>query len=143
MAYLGSIFRIFNFGGKMMKVLFLDDDPVRQKTMKAMLPCIKQVYTADEAIEALSVGDYSEIFLDHDLGGEVYVDSEEYNTGMTVAKWLAKNKRDATIVIHSHNPAGARNMAVELRDYLPCVAPFNGKRFRNMLDKCLECKSVF
>jgi CheY-like chemotaxis protein len=124
----------------MMRVLFLDDDPVRHKAMRDMLPGITHVYTADEAIEALSVGDYSEVFLDHDLGGEVYVDSEEYNTGMTVAKWLAKNKQDATIIIHSYNPIGARNMVVKLKDYLPRVAPFKGQRFMNMVDKCLECK---
>lgn len=125
-----------------MKVLFLDDNPARHKAMKAMLPCITQVYTADGAIEALSTCNYSEIFLDHDLGGKVYVDSEEYNTGMTVAKWLAKNKRDATVVIHSYNPVGARNMAVALKDYLLCVAPFKGQRFMHMVDRCLECESV-
>jgi CheY-like chemotaxis protein len=130
------------FGSRMMKVLFLDDDPTRQKAMKAMLPGITQVYTADGAIKALSAGDYSEIFLDHDLGGKVYVDSKEYNTGMTVAKWLTKHKQDATIVIHSYNAAGARNMAVALKDYVPCVAPFKGKRFMNMVDRCLECESV-
>jgi len=52
------------------------------------------------------------IFLDHDLGGDVYVDSEEKNTGNQFAKWLCQSKslKDTPIIIHSLNYYGVQNM---------------------------------
>ena len=107
-----------------MNVIFLDDDPNRQNRMKSVLPCIKQVWTADEAIEEISKHEHIDaVFLDHDLGGEVYVDSACYNTGMTVARWIAENRAGNSIdhiVIHTFNPVGARNMADSLHDKFRC-----------------------
>jgi hypothetical protein len=55
-------------------------------------------------------------FLDHDLGGLIMVDSKELNTGYTVAKAIHRIYGDnhPPAVIHSLNPAGARNMHKEL-----------------------------
>jgi response regulator RpfG family c-di-GMP phosphodiesterase len=123
-----------------MKVIFLDDSEQRQQAMKSILPCIIQTYTADETIEAIKKEkkvDY--LFLDHDLGGQVYVDSNEYNTGMTVAKWLTKNKETLDIgyiILHSFNPAGAKNMAHELRGIFQFgTAPFMSDAFKEFVNK--------
>lgn len=63
----------------------------------------------------------SMIFLDHDLGGEIYVNSQEYNTGYTMAKKIKEiyGEKYPEIIIHSLNPAGAKN----IQDVLP-----NGER---------------
>ena len=52
------------------------------------------------------------IFLDHDLGGQEFVDSREINTGAQFAKWLCqcKNLENIPIIIHSLNYYGAKNM---------------------------------
>ncbi len=93
-------------------IIFLDDNEIRQARTKSMLPSIVQTRTADETIEAIKkAGRIDYLFLDHDLGGEIYVDSSKQNTGMTVAKWLSNNKKDiGLIVIHSFNHDGAYNM---------------------------------
>lgn len=52
------------------------------------------------------------IFLDHDLGGEIMVDSSVHNTGFTVARHIKETYQDVypATIIHSHNPVGAENM---------------------------------
>lgn len=119
-----------------MIVIFLDDDERRQARMKSILPCIIQVFTADETIEAIKAEsriDY--LFLDHDLGGEVYVNSNVHNTGMTVAKWLADNQWDiGTIIIHTYNYAGGAYMYEVLKDkYAVVILPFITKDFDDFL----------
>lgn len=60
------------------------------------------------------------LFLDHDLGGETYVDSSEHNTGMTVVNWLCEphniSLRDdiGQIVVHSLNTDAAKVMTQKL-----------------------------
>lgn len=115
-----------------MDTLFLDDNEQRQARMRSALPSIIQARTADEAIDAIKLKDQiAHLFLDHDLGGEIYVDSNWHNTGMTVAKWLIKNKRDINkIIIHSFNPAGVSNMYNVLKDkYNVVVLPFLSRDF--------------
>jgi CheY-like chemotaxis protein len=54
---------------------------------------------------------YDAIFLDHDLGGRVFVDSSDPDTGYAVAKIIASSvNKDTPVVIHSYNPAGAANI---------------------------------
>ena len=117
-----------------MRVIFLDDSSSRQCVMKSMLPCIVQTETADETIEEIQKNptvDY--LFLDHDLGGQVYVDSNEHNTGMTVAKWIVEHKEEVDIgyvIVHSFNPAGAMNMYNELkRDFEVDICKFKSFEF--------------
>lgn len=82
------------------------------------------VETSQEAIKALKEKDFDFVSLDHDLGGEVYVESGE-NTGYEVAQFIAKMKNPPPIVIvHSWNSVGARKMVQELEnvtevDYQP------------------------
>ena len=57
------------------------------------------------------------IFLDHDLGGRVYVESQEENTGYQFAKWLRFNDPNIDkkkIILHTCNSVGADNMKNEL-----------------------------
>ena len=100
-----------------LKVLVLEDNPSRIETFKKYLKGrAYDVYYYDEAREAIGAietfGPFDVYFLDHDLGGMIYVDSNEENTGYQVAKHLSKNKiyENAQIFIHSLNQVGAENM---------------------------------
>jgi CheY-like chemotaxis protein len=113
-----------------MKVLFLDDDLNRHKQFKANFGdesnTITYVETAEDAIKALTDSEFDSIFLDHDLGGQYYVDSTE-DSGWGVAKWIADNLGYKPIIIlHSLNPAGAIRMYNVLKDakFNPVLSPF-------------------
>jgi|WetSurMetagenome_2_1015567.scaffolds.fasta_scaffold02116_19 CheY-like chemotaxis protein len=111
----------------MLNILFLDDDPYRQKWFKSMLPSAVCVWTAEDAIAELPGQQWDFVFLDHDLGGEAYVDSKRPDTGMEVARWLRENQVSiATVVLHSMNPAGRANMKSALEPiYFVLEIPFN------------------
>ena len=98
-----------------MRVLILDDDNVRHVNFSHRLTGHKVIhtYTVEECIDALkNRSTFDVCFLDHDLGGRVYVESGK-GTGYEVAEWLMNNpeKQPDKIVIHSLNPAGVNNMA--------------------------------
>lgn len=100
-----------------MKILILDDDRCRHIIFKRNFSPPHQlthVETASEAIKALMNDTFDAVFLDHDLGGETFVDSfgTTLNTGYSVAKWLAEHpeRTPKAIYIHSLNPIGAGNM---------------------------------
>lgn len=107
-----------------MKVFFLDDDEKRHEAMADHARLHKYefepAWDAAGAMELLTKNSYSVIMLDHDLGGEVYVDSSHKNTGAEVARFLANfpNDRhiDTPVICHSWNPPGCRYMAMTLRD---------------------------
>jgi hypothetical protein len=64
---------------------------------------------------------YDALLLDHDLGGAIFVSSYNKNTGAEFCRWLSKRDdvdRRTTIIIHSHNPAGAATMASTLSESL-------------------------
>lgn len=68
-----------------------------------------------EAVRWLEERDYELILLDHDLIEEHYFSNEpdDERTGYAVALWLSQHpdsQRDATILIHSLNYAGAARM---------------------------------
>ncbi len=96
-----------------MIVVFLDDDEQRQRLMLSHCPCTKQVWDAQECMDVVRILEHIDVlFLDHDLGGEVFVDSDQPNTGAEVARQLASDPHPSIdlIVIHSYNPVGACNM---------------------------------
>ena len=98
-----------------MKVFILDDVEERiivlSDLLRIMDPIIITASTRDEAIEVLSNDSFDVIFLDHDLGHDVYVDSNDYNTGWWVAKYIADNDiKCDQIIIHTLNYSGAQNM---------------------------------
>ena len=104
-----------------MKCLVLDDDAMRHRLFGRNFTAheMTYVFTAEAAIEALQQNTYDAIFLDHDLGDRVYVDSHgPEKTGYTVAKWIAEhpNRKPAQIYVHSLNPVGASNIQAVLPD---------------------------
>ena len=105
----------------MKKILFLDDDKNRQQEFKNVFKVpgtvVDYVETAEEAIEALKNKVYDVAFLDHDLGGKIFVKEVE-GTGYEVALFIEKmppERRPYQVIIHSHNPAGASRMYEALK----------------------------
>jgi len=96
-----------------MNILILDDDFIRHEKFNKVLTGhnITNVSDSKQAIQKLQEEKFDIIFLDHDLGGQVFVESGE-NTGYEVALWLSNNKQNhkGRIIIHSFNPIGAANM---------------------------------
>jgi hypothetical protein len=68
--------------------------------------------TADDAKKFLLEGQpWHQIYLDHDLGGQTFQNSNEQNTGYQVALFLIEKKIDFSMaIIHSLNPGGAERM---------------------------------
>lgn len=115
-----------------MRILFLDDDLARHKAFArlAIGHEMDPVTTAAQAIGALRENEYDLVALDHDLGGNVFVDSNSpEGTGYTVAKAMAEDqslKRPRHVVVHSFNPAGVERIVNRLSDagFSVQAAPF-------------------
>lgn len=109
-----------------MKILILEDDPLRiEKFRKGLIG--HTMFITDNtnlAIEHLKKEEWDILFLDHDLGGQTFVQSG-VGTGYEVATWLEEHPeyKPKTIYVHSLNPMGAQNMmrALDLPDknYVP------------------------
>lgn len=98
-----------------MNILFLDDDASRTAAFLDRIPDAVAVQTAEQVIAELPTRSWDVVCLDHDLGGEFFVDSGREDTGAGVARWIAENKPSiGRIIIHSHNPDGAKNMEATL-----------------------------
>lgn len=103
----------------MKRVFILEDDPQRQDAFIDVLTGADVQICADVvSARAVFRGPYDWILLDHDLGGRVFVDSDEDNTGYQFAKWLADThpQDGASVVIHSWNVVGAMQMERALQD---------------------------
>jgi CheY-like chemotaxis protein len=105
------------------RVLLVEDDETRCAWFRRKFaPHVLDVTCdAGQAVRWLSEREYSTILLDHDLLDEHYFSDEpdDERTGYAVAAWLAAHpdrQRDATIVIHSLNYAGAGRMLDALTD---------------------------
>lgn len=111
------------------RVLFLDDDPRRAEDFLRRCPEATWVSTADACIALLERG-WDEVHLDHDLGGEQYVDVNRDDCGMAIVRWLCAEPRepvlDARFIIHSYNFAAASLMVECLlrNDYAAEFRPF-------------------
>ena len=96
-----------------MKILILEDNLSRQEFFKVNLEKHNLTITDSSkvTIEKLSTEKWDILFLDHDLGGQVHVESGE-NTGYEVAKFLEQNKKfmPLNIIVHSLNVVGAKNI---------------------------------
>jgi hypothetical protein len=58
---------------------------------------------------------YDCIFLDHDLGGEIMVNSKEQNTGAGFVRYVnICGGFDCPVIVHSHNEVGAEYMKREI-----------------------------
>jgi hypothetical protein len=121
-----------------MNIFVLDDDPTderipffQEKLYQHTLYIAKDAYNANRKLQKIidDVLKLDYIFLDHDLGGRVYISSDDEDCGMRVAEFISKNCeyfKDSKIIIHSCNEVGARNMACLLaNNNLDCnIVPF-------------------
>ena len=76
------------------------------------------VETADHCLARLEEP-WDEVHLDHDLGGEVFVDLDREDCGMAVIRWLCMEPRphlrSARFYVHSHNLNAAWLMVANLQ----------------------------
>ena len=103
--------------------------------------------TAEDAISKLNNHSFDLICLDHDLGGEVYVNSHELNTGYQVVQKMPEMNIHPTVVIHSWNMQGATMMADYLNDNgyrgQILVMPFMSDQFLKALKEIQKkCVSI-
>ncbi len=101
----------------MRNIFVLEDDGNRMKTFAGMFLEDNLVMTnnAKSAIDILySDIEFDIIYLDHDLGGNVFVSSEDINTGAYLSKHMDGLNKDILIIIHSYNPTGASNIKQNL-----------------------------
>jgi hypothetical protein len=111
------------------RILFLDDDPGRAEAFLRDHPGATWVQTAEQCL-ALMSGSWDEIHLDHDLGGEVFVDHEREDSGMAVVRWLCDQTREhlraTRFIVHTRNPNAACVMQFHLESmgYDVRVIPF-------------------
>lgn len=132
----------------MRSILILEDDMNRVKQFKERLfeafgddKVLNHVSVAEDCIVAIMREEFDLIFLDHDLGGEVYVSSTHTNTGSEVARrfselCLEENfpNRDTPIIVHSYNPDGAK--------YIMALLGKNAVYVPGVWDKALFHKTV-
>lgn len=100
----------------MSDVLFLDDNHARLAHARELAFGCVCVETADETIQKLSERSWRIVSLDHDLGGETYVDPRDPNTGSAVVRWIMANKPTVgEFIVHSMNTPAANIMVSNLR----------------------------
>ena len=96
-----------------MRILILEDDIERLAVFRRELIGHEVFCTdlAEIAIKQLEDSDWDFLFLDHDLGGEVFV-TKTKNTGYEVALWLEEHseRKPNIIYLHSLNPNGRMRM---------------------------------
>ncbi len=114
-----------------MKIIFLDDSDVRWSKFLSKVPAAYRAETATQCIDMIKDSpDIQWLFLDHDLGGETWVDSSREDCGMEVVRFLCVNDYTAkikSIVVHSHNVSAAKEMHLKLEEkgYKASLLPFN------------------
>jgi len=113
-------------------LLFLDDDPNRAAiTYQRMSPEERQktiwCQTVEETIVTLR--DYKDelevVMLDHDLGGQTYVNSKREDCGMEVIRYLEKYQNenpkefeafvDVNFIVHTYNTYAGHKMVERLQ----------------------------
>ena len=103
--------------GRPRRLLFLDDDPTRAAVFLAENPDAVWVQTAADCLARLAER-WDEVHLDHDLGGEHFVDLSRVDCGMEVVRWLCLEPRPhlarTQFFIHSHNASAAMTMAMQM-----------------------------
>lgn len=109
-----------------MNIFILEDNEERIKIFNKYF-IDHNIFTANSVNSAKEVikknKKWDVIFLDHDLGGQIYVNSYEENTGYRFAQYIKENKiKYNQLIIHSMNIAGANNIKSILKDGL--IVPF-------------------
>ncbi len=95
-----------------MNIFILEDNQERIKVFRKYYPKADIYTNVIDAKNHIKDKKYDIIFLDHDLGNDIYVPSEREDTGYQFAKYLEKEIDISfiNIIIHSCNPVGARNI---------------------------------
>lgn len=105
-------------------ILFMDDDPLRAvKLYEWSNPedRLRTIWTKTVAETLLIFKDHAEqlekVYLDHDLEGEVYVDSRRADCGMEIVRWLENIPYEKRIkfvlchfIVHTHNERAGNTM---------------------------------
>lgn len=121
-----------------MKIMIVEDDESRIKHFHRN--CIGHLtYTfrdAFRAIRHLEQNTPDVIFLDHDLGGAAFQESDRNDCGGAVARWIAANKPNIPVVVHSLNPSGADYMVrtIPRAIYEPCCWLFDADKFARLIE---------
>jgi len=101
------------------KVLILEDSIERQEQFKKNFQNAELVFTTtvEETIEQLKSKKWNALFLDHDLGGKVFVAPGSEPTGTDVARFLHINHQfqPKHIVVHSLNESGRKSICSLIR----------------------------
>jgi CheY-like chemotaxis protein len=100
------------------KILVLEDDLYRIDTFTRLYPEVVITTEAKDCIKKLKeMKSIDILFLDHDLGGKIYVNESLENTGSGVVRWIVKNKPEIDqIIIHSYNISASVSMYYKLLD---------------------------
>lgn len=99
-----------------LSIFVLEDSCERLRAFSDAFVNDRMVVTncAETAILFLNSHKFDYIFLDHDLGGEVYVDINRKDTGSEVCREINDLNKDSQFIIHSWNINGAENMKMTL-----------------------------
>lgn len=110
------------------RAILVEDSPERVKWFRdklgsRLLGVEKQPEHAIRLLRTLDPNSLDVIFLDHDLGGDFNVPPYTVDVAKYLTTTLSKTW-PGFIVIHSHNPGGAQNLAAILHEYDVHVWPF-------------------
>lgn len=111
-----------------MNILFLDDDIRRQRQFRSRFPGAVITATADEVIAQLPKEAWDFVLLDHDLGGDTFVNPDIANCGTQVVAWIEQNPPTVKqFIVHSFNYEAAWGMVCRLQQmgYNAQYIPFN------------------
>ena len=101
------------------KTLILEYDPERvtwfyEKFKDYVLIVTNNATVAKQLLHGMY---FDLILLDHDLGGQAFVDSNDPNTGWQVTREIpATQNKNTNVIIHSWNTGAAKRMEAFLRD---------------------------
>lgn len=101
------------------KMLVLDDDPARVEHLRTRFPNadLHWAETVETCIPMLAE-EWDVIRLDHDLGGEIFVDSNRTDCGMEIVRYILKNKpehlKETIFIVHSKHERAGEKMTAEL-----------------------------
>lgn len=130
--------------GVMRKILFVDDMKERHRSFKLVYTTnedhVIPAYTPGQAIAAMRMHEFDEVWLDHDMSDEEYADQRLIGSGQTVAEWMIEHKdivKAPVVFVHTMNSVAGPRMADLLSPHFPTHhLPFGHRH-------CLRCHMQF
>lgn len=126
-----------------MRILILEDDQIRVEKFKENFSGYDDLFITDSPTETISKLDsenWDWLFLDHDLGGNIFCPSDE-KSGYAVAEWLEQNpkKKPKHIVLHSMNVVGRQKMKQAIPESIEALGVWFAEiDFRKVKDQLEE-----